>query len=269
MSLEIVLSLADWARRFPPPARSVVAIGNFDGLHLGHQRILRRVVIRAVALDALAAVVTFDPHPMKILRPDAAPPLITTLEQRLSAFDESALDAALVLPFTEEISRVSAEDFVRNILVQHLRVRAVLVGKNFRFGHKHAGDVRLLKELGKSGEAKGAYEKALAQDSTNVSAINNLGNAEYALGQINRATELYQKALRIDPKNQEALYNLGVSFADAQIYKQALDYWRRLVAIDSTTTVAQSAKNSIQVLTDFLSQQKTGTPTQQPAPSQH
>jgi tetratricopeptide (TPR) repeat protein len=116
-----------------------------------------------------------------------------------------------------------------------------------------------------------AYQKALAQDSTNVRAINNLGNAQYALGQINQATALYQKALRLEPKNQEALYNLGVAFADAQIYKQALEYWRRLVAIDSTTVVARSAQNSIQVLTEFLSQQNAGPPGSPPAqvPSAH
>jgi tetratricopeptide (TPR) repeat protein len=127
----------------------------------------------------------------------------------------------------------------------------------------------MLNQIGKSGEAKQAYEKALAQDSTNVRAINNMGNAEYALGRVSDATALYEKALKLDPKNQEALYNLGVAFADAQIYKQALEYWRRLVAIDSTTQVAQSAKNSIQVLSDFLSQQKGATPgqSQSPAPS--
>lgn len=128
----------------------------------------------------------------------------------------------------------------------------------------------ILNQVGKSAEAKQAYERALAQDSTDVRAINNMGNAEYALGRISTATGLYEKALKIDPKNQEALYNLGVSFADAQIYKQALDYWQRVVAIDSTTVVAQSAKNSIQVLTDFLSQQKAAAPgqSQAPAPSE-
>lgn len=148
MSLRIALSISDWARDFPPSARAVVAIGNFDGLHLGHQRILRRTVIRAAAHDALAAAITFDPHPLKFLRPEQAPSLIATLAQRLHWFDEFALDAALVLPFDKELSLLAPEEFVRRYLVEGLRVSAVIVGENFRFGHKHAGDVQLLRKLG-------------------------------------------------------------------------------------------------------------------------
>jgi tetratricopeptide (TPR) repeat protein len=125
----------------------------------------------------------------------------------------------------------------------------------------------ILNQVGKAAEAKQAYEKALAQDSTNVRAINNMGNAEYALGRTSNATALYKNALKIDPNNQEAFYNLGVSFADAQIYKQALDYWQRVVSIDSTTVIAQSAKNSIQVLTEFLSQQEAAPPGQSQVPA--
>jgi len=80
------------------------------------------------------------------------------------------------------------------------------------------------------------------------------------MGKISDATSLYRKALKIDPRNQEAIYNMGVAFADAQIYREAINYWQRVVAIDSSAVIAQSARSSIQVLQDFLDQQKAGAP---------
>ncbi len=119
-------------------------------------------------------------------------------------------------------------------------------------------------ELGKTDEATQGYKKALAIDSTNVRALTNLANAEYAQGKIPEATTLYRKALKYDPRNQEANYNMGVAFADAQIFKQALSYWKYVVEVDSTTNIAESAKSSIQILEDFLSQQSKAS---QPPPT--
>ena len=150
MSLRVAHSLEEWAGQHSPAARSVVAIGNFDGLHRGHQHILHRVVRRARELQATAAAITFDPHPLKVLRPDAAPPLINTITQRLAGLEEWGLDAVLVLPFTVDLSRLAPEAFVKQVLVNTLHVQSALVGQNFRFGHKHAGDVALLREMGAS-----------------------------------------------------------------------------------------------------------------------
>jgi len=122
-------------------------------------------------------------------------------------------------------------------------------------------------ELGKTDDAVQGYKKALAIDSTNVRALTNLGNALYTQSKIPEATDLYRKALRYDPQNQEANYNMGVAFADAQIFKQALSYWKRVVAIDSTTAVAESAKSSIQILQDFLSSQQGKVVQQTPTGS--
>jgi riboflavin kinase/FMN adenylyltransferase len=150
MAMAVLHSLEEWRARFGATGRgAVVTVGNFDGLHLGHQKILRGVVARAKELDAVAAVLTFDPHPLKVLRPAEAPRMISTLEQRLAGLADAGLDAALVLPFTLELSRISADEFVRAILVEGLATRAILVGENFRFGHKHEGDVALLRTLGK------------------------------------------------------------------------------------------------------------------------
>jgi riboflavin kinase/FMN adenylyltransferase len=128
--------------------RSALAIGNFDGIHLGHQAILRAVVARSRELGAVPTVLTFDPMPRKLLRPETAPLRISTDAQRMEWFGITGLEAAVVLPFTRELSRLSPRDFVEQILVADLRVGALLVGENFRFGHQQAGDVPLLRELG-------------------------------------------------------------------------------------------------------------------------
>ncbi len=129
---------------------SVLAIGNFDGIHLGHQAILQEATDRAAKGGAVATALTFEPAPLKILRPEAAPKRLSTNEQRLEWFRAVGVAAAVVMPFTLELSKLSPQDFVEKILVNELRVRALLVGENFRFGHKQAGDTQLLRELGKT-----------------------------------------------------------------------------------------------------------------------
>jgi riboflavin kinase/FMN adenylyltransferase len=124
-------------------------VGTFDGLHVGHQRILQSVRERARATGHRAAVVTFDPHPMRVLHPERAPLMIQTLSQRLAGFEQAGLEAALVLRFDRALSLVSPEEFIDRILVEGMRAGAILVGANFRFGHRGAGDVRLLGEAGK------------------------------------------------------------------------------------------------------------------------
>ena len=138
-----------WASRYATFGHtSVLAIGNFDGIHLGHQAILRATVDCARALNAVSTALTFDPSPRKVLRPESAPPRLSTNAQRMEWFDAMGLEAAVVLPFTLDLARLSPGEFVEHILVRDLHVKAVLVGENFRFGHKQAGDVKLLTELG-------------------------------------------------------------------------------------------------------------------------
>src|SRR5277367_2870474 len=138
-----------WSAHYGATGRgSVLAIGNFDGMHLGHQAILRAVAQRAAESGALATALTFDPPPRKVLRPESAPQRLSTNVQRMEWFSVGGLEAAVVMPFTMELARLSPEDFVVEILLRDLHVRAVLVGENFRFGHRQAGDVKLLRELG-------------------------------------------------------------------------------------------------------------------------
>lgn len=146
MSFFVARSPEEWKTGPFASRRTAISIGNFDGLHLGHQKILRSVIARAKQNNLAAAVITFDPHPMKVLRPQNALPLIETLDQRLSGFARLGLDAALVLHFDAGLANVSAEQFIGQILTGTLKAHDVLVGENFRFGHKHAGDVNLLRK---------------------------------------------------------------------------------------------------------------------------
>ncbi|MGW7070712.1 bifunctional riboflavin kinase/FAD synthetase [Streptomyces sp. NPDC054855] len=128
--------------------RSVVTIGSYDGVHRGHQLIIGRAVERARALGVPAVVVTFDPHPSEVVRPGSHPPLLAPHHRRAELMAELGVDALLILPFTSEFSKLSPADFVVKVLVDKLHARLVVEGPNFRFGHKAAGNVAFLTELG-------------------------------------------------------------------------------------------------------------------------
>ncbi|MCW2908089.1 MAG: riboflavin biosynthesis protein RibF [Actinomycetia bacterium] len=128
--------------------RSVVTIGVFDGVHRGHQRIVARAVEAAARLDLPVVVITFDPHPVEVVRPGSHPPLLCSVRRRVQLLGGEGCDAVCVLPFTLEFSRLGPDEFVRAVLADRLHARWVVVGENFRFGHRAAGDVPLLAELG-------------------------------------------------------------------------------------------------------------------------
>jgi riboflavin kinase / FMN adenylyltransferase len=125
-----------------------ITIGNFDGVHCGHRAILRRVIAAAREEGWKSAALTFDPHPAKLLTPASAPRLLTTVEERAQLILEQGIDEILILPFTREVAALEPEDFVREILVDKLKARTVLVGANFHFGKRAAGHAETLEELG-------------------------------------------------------------------------------------------------------------------------
>jgi riboflavin kinase/FMN adenylyltransferase len=125
-----------------------LTIGNFDGVHFGHRSILRRVVALAAVRGWKPAVLTFDPHPTQVVAPDRAPVLLTSPAHRAELMAEEGIEEVLILPFTAEVAHLSPQDFVQQLLIDCLRVRAVLVGDNFCFGHKQSGNTRMLAELG-------------------------------------------------------------------------------------------------------------------------
>ena len=147
MNAEVYSTLADAKSRFGPCA---LAIGNFDGVHVGHQKLIAETVACAKEKDLVPAVVTFDPHPTAVVAPERVPPLICPLEERLRLIAAAGAKRIFVLKFTPEISRLSAEEFVSQILIDALDTRAVLVGENFRFGFRQGGTPDVLQSLGHS-----------------------------------------------------------------------------------------------------------------------
>jgi riboflavin kinase / FMN adenylyltransferase len=130
--------------------RSVVTIGVFDGVHRGHQEIIGHTVKRARELGVQSVVVTFDPHPSEVVRPGSHPPVLTEPARKAELIEQLGVDVLCVLPFTLEFSRLSAEAFVHDVLVAHLHAALIVVGENFRFGHRAAGDIDLLRRLGRT-----------------------------------------------------------------------------------------------------------------------
>jgi riboflavin kinase / FMN adenylyltransferase len=130
--------------------RSVVTIGVFDGVHRGHQEIIGHTVKRAREMGIQSVVVTFDPHPSEVVRPGSHPPVLTEPARKAELIEQLGVDVLCVLPFTLEFSRLSAEAFVHDVLVAHLHAALIVVGENFRFGHRAAGDIDLLRRLGRT-----------------------------------------------------------------------------------------------------------------------
>ena len=128
--------------------RPVLALGNFDGLHRGHLKILDRVKRGAIERGGVAMAMTFDPHPPRIVRPDKAPPLLMTTEQRIDSLSRAGIGAVAVVTFTRELSQWDPDTFVRSVLVDWLRVAEVWVGANFLFGHERVGNFSVLRTLG-------------------------------------------------------------------------------------------------------------------------
>jgi len=126
---------------------TVLTLGVFDGLHLGHQRIMQTVVERAKTVNAQATAITFDPHPRAVLHPESAPPLLQTLDQRLANFEVLGIEQAIVIPFTQEFASNPAEDFLHDIVHDRLHAIEVYLGKGFAFGRGRGGNIELLRRM--------------------------------------------------------------------------------------------------------------------------
>jgi riboflavin kinase/FMN adenylyltransferase len=144
-SIAVYRSLAEVPAGFGP---SVAAIGNFDGVHCGHREILKAVVAEAERLRARSIAITFDPHPERFLRPDAAPLLLTPLDERIRLLEETGIDAVLVLPFDDALASLPAREFVRTILAETLGVCALHEGGSFRFGRRAEAGIEELRAFG-------------------------------------------------------------------------------------------------------------------------
>ena len=143
--MQVFESIEELPRNFGP---TVVSVGNYDGIHRAHWNLIQSIRRRAKELDARSVVVTFDPHPSRILRPHGGPPLITPLARKMELLRESGVDAVLMLPFTRDLSMMPAFEFAEEILFNGLHAIELHEGFNFRFGHKAEGDIDRLRQFG-------------------------------------------------------------------------------------------------------------------------
>lgn len=146
MPARVWWKLGDVPADFGP---SALTIGNFDGVHAGHRVLMRRAAEIGRENGWKASVLTFQPHPAKVVAPSRAPKLITSFERRVELMEQEGIEQVLVLPFTADVAKWTPEEFVSELLVKRLAVRAVVVGEDFRFGHKQAGDSKVLEEFGR------------------------------------------------------------------------------------------------------------------------
>jgi riboflavin kinase/FMN adenylyltransferase len=149
--------------------RCVATIGVFDGVHRGHQRIIGRAMEIARERNLPVVVITFDPHPDEVIRPGSHPPMLTTTRRQAELLADLGADAMIVLPFSVDFSRLSPDEFVRVVLSERLHATAVVVGENFRFGHKAAGDVPLLAQLGEKYDFTAEGVPLLVADGVTIS----------------------------------------------------------------------------------------------------
>jgi riboflavin kinase/FMN adenylyltransferase len=126
---------------------TVLTLGVFDGLHLGHQLIMQTVVERARAVGAVPTVITFEPHPRAVLHPDSAPPLLQTFDQKIEAFGALGIEQTIVIHFDREFSQIRAEEFLRDVVVDRLQTKEVYLGRGFAFGHNREGNIELLRRV--------------------------------------------------------------------------------------------------------------------------
>ena len=155
--MKVLWGLEDLNHGFPAP---VATIGNFDGMHLGHQKLVRELVARARQTSGTPTAITFEPHPLQVLAPHNAPRRIQTLDQKLALMKSFGIELVIVIPFTTEFARITAREFALKILADGARVAEIHVGPNFAFGHRREGSFNLLREIG---EERGFNVMKIAQ----------------------------------------------------------------------------------------------------------
>jgi riboflavin kinase/FMN adenylyltransferase len=188
--------------------RAVVTIGVFDGVHRGHQEIIGYTVKRARDLGIQSVVVTFDPHPSEVVRPGSHPTVLTPPARKAELIEALGADVLCVIPFTPDFSRLPAEAFVHDVLVEHLHAAVVVVGENFRFGHRALGDVEQLRRLGRS-FGYGVEDAALVTSdgvifsSTYIRACVDAGDVRAAAAALGRPHRIEGVVVRGDQRGRE------------------------------------------------------------------
>jgi len=143
--MDLIDNLEKIQRPYP---KAVVTIGNFDGVHIGHQALFHLVIAKAEVLRGTSVAITFEPHPVRVLNGNSFPPLITLYEQKVDLIGRSGIDVLIVIPFTRRFAEISATDFIVNILLERIGMKAIVVGKDYAFGKNREGNVEMLYRLG-------------------------------------------------------------------------------------------------------------------------
>jgi riboflavin kinase / FMN adenylyltransferase len=164
--MEIIIGIEQLKRPLNNP---VVTLGNFDGVHLGHQSIFRKVKEEARRIKGEAVVITFEPHPLKVLSPQAFPPLLTPFRKKMMLIEKSGIETVLCIEFTPSFSQISPFDFIKNILIDKVKAKKVVVGYNYHFGRNQRGDVEILKQVCKRFQVDVEVMEPLRIGSTTVS----------------------------------------------------------------------------------------------------
>ncbi|GAA1378013.1 bifunctional riboflavin kinase/FAD synthetase [Catellatospora chokoriensis] len=202
--------------------RAVVTIGVFDGVHTGHQQTIGHAVKRARELGLPAVVLTFDPHPSEVVRPGSHPAMLTSPQRKAELLAGLGVDVLCVQPFTLDFSKLDADRFVHDVLVEHLHAALVVVGENFRFGHKAAGDVELLAKLGRTfgfavESAPLVTGDGTVYSSTYVRACVDAGDVAAAAAVLGRPHRLEGVVVRGDQRGRE----IGFPTANLMVAKYA------------------------------------------------
>ena len=191
--MTVIRGIENLNTRYPRP---VLTLGNFDGVHLGHQALFQQVKEKARELDGTSMVVTFDPHPLRILKKNETIPLITMNDQKMELIEAQGIDVVLCLNFTPELARIPAEDFIKDILVDKIGVAAIIIGYDFRFGHMGRGNRDMLLEMGRQ---YGFTVETVEPQSTNDNQIISSTKTREMImaGEVDRAPALLGRYYRI------------------------------------------------------------------------
>jgi riboflavin kinase/FMN adenylyltransferase len=191
--MRIIRSLEELAPVYPAP---VVTIGNFDGVHLGHQNLIRDLAARADKIAGTPIVLTFDPHPLQVLAPNNAPLQIQTLKQKLAVIESLGIPLAVVIPFNIQLAQISARDFAVQTLWNRLQFKEIYVGPNFAFGNRRQGSFNLLKEIG---EEKGFFAGKIRQVQFRGSRVSSTAIRQALIaGQVGLARRLLNRPFALD-----------------------------------------------------------------------
>ncbi|MEJ5349599.1 MAG: bifunctional riboflavin kinase/FAD synthetase [Desulfosoma sp.] len=218
VAMRVIRRLEDIQKPLQNP---VMTIGNFDGVHRGHKVLFHRVVDWAKKLGGQSVVMTFDPHPLQVLAPSGGPDFITSPGKKLQLIEAEGIDVTIVVPFSKDFAQISAHDFVKDLLVDRIGVRGIVVGYDYRFGRNREGDIRLLRELGNRYGFQVEMVSGIELEGTLVSstAIRQLirdGQMEEAERLLGRPYEIVGRVV----KGRERGRLLGFPTANVDIQKQ-------------------------------------------------